>query len=769
MSLISAFTCAIEKKPSDFDPGKILQTIRTGGKRLKQLILQIRNRFEAELAITNGDRKKAKAAIDGLKKKLPGVTWSGRFSERAGDNLLEHSGLLCTDLDARGDTLPEVREKLLASPHVWALFRSPSGDGLKCIFRVRANAALHRASFRAVQQHVAKLTGVEIDQSCKDVARLCFLSFDLDLYHNANATEIEPVTEPEKPKPWVFSPNGVVDLNARQRIATELLGEIQWDSETHGFFACPGKHLHTTGDGERDCEVHLDGAPNVHCFHDHCAGILAGINHELQSRIGKAEYAEERSSSTSAGNSADNETITRLAALPLLEYDRQRKDEAARLGCRESVLDKLVEERRPKKTSNGLQGTAVTLADVEPWPEAVNGAEVLDAVADTFTRYIVLPPGAADAQALWCAHTHCHRAFPCSPRLNVSSPEKNCGKTTNRDTIALFVPRPLLTENLTTAVLFRLVDAQSPVILADEYDSWMSDNEELRGLLNAGHRQGAMVYRCEGDNNEVRGFAAYAPAVLCGIGSLPGTLHDRSIVITLERAKRGEVQTRFDSRHTEAEHELCRKLSRWCSDNLARLAASDPQLPEGVFNRLADNWRPLFAIAEIAGGDWPQRCADAFARLTRNDADADGIRILLLTDIQQLFTGERMFSKDLTGDLAQLTERPWSEVCRGKPITERWLARNLVPFGIRSGNIRIGEKQAKGYERAHFNEVFARYLPDWGFLSVPPSHTEVKTEKSIRPKDKAGTDEKTGSHEALGRWDACKTPEAQQAEEKLHL
>jgi len=80
MSLISAFTCAIEKKPSDFDPGKILQTIRTGGKRLKQRILQIRNRFEAELAITNGDRKKAKAAIDGLKKKLPGVTWSGQFS-----------------------------------------------------------------------------------------------------------------------------------------------------------------------------------------------------------------------------------------------------------------------------------------------------------------------------------------------------------------------------------------------------------------------------------------------------------------------------------------------------------------------------------------------------------------------------------------------------------------------------------------------------------------------------------------------------------------
>jgi hypothetical protein len=423
-----------------------------------------------------------------------------------------------------------------------------------------------------------------------------------------------------------------------------------------------------------------------------------------------------------AGSNSDDETIVRLAGLPVLEYERQRSDEAKRLGCRENVLDKLVDAKRPKK-NNTLQGFEVGLKDVQLWPEAVNGAEVLDAVADRFARYVVLPNGAADTLALFCAHTHCHKAFQCSPRLNISSPEKNCGKTTCRDMVALFVPRPLLTENLTVAVLFRLTDSQSPVILADEYDSWITDNEELRGLLNAGHRQGAMVFRVEGDAREVRGFSAYAPAVLCGIGALPSTLHDRSIVIPLERAKRGELQARFDLRHTEAEQTLCRKLARWCNDNLSRLTASDPQLPDGVFNRLADNWRPLYAIAEVAGGDWPRRCAEAFAKLTRNDVDADGIRILLLTDIQQVLTGERMFSKDLIEELARLTERPWPEVCRGKPISERYLARNLAVFGIRSRNIRIDEKQAKGYELADFHEAFARYLPKGGFLSVPPSHT----------------------------------------------
>lgn len=182
------------------------------------------------------------------------------------------------------------------------------------------------------------------------------------------------------------------------------------------------------------------------------------------------------------------------------------------------------------------------MADVEPWPESVNGSDVLNEIAETFARYIVLPDGAADALALWTAHAHAFRAFLCSPRLNISSPDKGCGKSTLRDVLAVFVPRPLSTENVTLAVLFRLVQKHKPTLLADECDAWLSDNEEIRGLLNSGHRRGGMAFRCEGDNHEVRGFNVFAPVVLCGIGSLPGTLHDRSIVVRLERAKRGELR-----------------------------------------------------------------------------------------------------------------------------------------------------------------------------------------------------------------------------------
>jgi putative DNA primase/helicase len=494
--------------------------------------------------------------------------------------------------------------------------------------------------------------------------------------------------------------------------------------------------------------------------------ILDALNCGLQ-LVAESTKAEEYFYDESYGDdecNSDDETLKHLAALSPVEYERIRKDEAVRLGFRASVLDKLVEGKRLllRPSENSLHGEAVALAAVEPWPDTVNGTEVLDAIAKIFAQYVALPDGAADALALWCAHAHCFKIFLCSPRLNISSPEKGCGKTTLRDVVALFVPRPLLTENMTTAVLFRLVDAQSPTILADETDAWLADNEELRGLLNAGHRRGAMVYRCEGDCNEVRGFAAYAPAVLCGIGALPSTLHDRSIVIRLERAKRGELQARFDSRHIEVEKELCRKLARWCSDNLARIAASDPQLPDGVFNRLADNWRPLFAIAEVAGGDWPKRCAGAFAKLTnRPNDDAESLRVLLLRDVQQIFAGEwpplaegeepspveRIFSHDLVEKLADMSERPWSEVCRGKRLTERWLARNLAAFGIRPRLLRIDDwRPSRGYCRADFDDAFTRYLSETGLPSVTPLQCEGKRDFSKCYRNDFVTDEKNAPH-----------------------
>src|SRR5439155_10936888 len=211
-----------------------------------------------------------------------------------------------------------------------------------------------------------------------------------------------------------------------------------------------------------------------------------------------------------APQNPDEETLQRLAALPVLEYERARESEAKKLKCRPAILDKLVHGKR-QNNGDALQGRGVNLPDVELWPEPINGAEVLAQTADTFRQYIALPDGAADVLALWCAHAHGFSIFPCSPRLNISSPEKNCGKTTLRDVVSVLVPRALLAENLSVAVLFRVIEQHEPTVLADECDTWLRDNEELRGMLNAGHRRGGQALRCEGESNEVRAFNVFAP------------------------------------------------------------------------------------------------------------------------------------------------------------------------------------------------------------------------------------------------------------------
>jgi hypothetical protein len=145
-----------------------------------------------------GNKAAAKLAIDALKKQLPGVLWSGQFLHRANEKLISHSGLLCADLDALGERLPESRKKLLTSPYLWALFLSPTADGLKAIFKVRADAAKHLGSFRAIERRVLDLTGKQIDQSRKDLAGLCFVSYDPDLYVTENAVELVGQTEHNK-------------------------------------------------------------------------------------------------------------------------------------------------------------------------------------------------------------------------------------------------------------------------------------------------------------------------------------------------------------------------------------------------------------------------------------------------------------------------------------------------------------------------------------------------------------------------------------------
>ena len=142
------------------------------------------------------------------------------------------------------------------------------------------------------------------------------------------------------------------------------------------------------------------------------------------------------------------------------------------------------------------------LPEIEPWPATINGAELLDELCDAIRQYLVLPSGGGETLALWAVHTHIFECFGHSPRLAITSPEKGCGKTTTLDVLAELVARPLSTSNATVSAVFRIVEMAKPTLLIDEADTFLKENDEPRGILNAGHRKGGQVTRTVGDDHE---------------------------------------------------------------------------------------------------------------------------------------------------------------------------------------------------------------------------------------------------------------------------
>jgi len=253
-------------------------------------------------------------------------------------------------------------------------------------------------------------------------------------------------------------------------------------------------------------------------------------------------------------------------------------------------------------------------------------------------------------------------------------------------------------------------------LLIDEADTFLPENEELRGILNSGHRQGGAVIRTVGEDFEPRSFSTYSACAIALIGRLPATLADRSVPIELRRRRADETIEAFRFDRTAHLDQLGRKVARWALDNAVRIRSADPAMPNGVVNRAADNWRPLLAIADAAGGGWPARARQAVQRTGASaTGDEQSVRVLLLSDIRAIFAErdlDRLSSAELVAALVAIEGRPWAEWKAGKPITANGLARLLTPFRITPGTIRTSSGTPKGYQRAQFEDAFARYLPN---------------------------------------------------------
>jgi len=344
---------------------------------------------------------------------------------------------------------------------------------------------------------------------------------------------------------------------------------------------------------------------------------------------------------------------------------------------------------------------------------------VLEDTSSFIRRFVVLSDEQLAAVALWTAHTHAIGAADTTPYIAVTSAEKRSGKTRLLEVIELLVHEALPTANISDAALFRAINELTPTLLLDEVDSIFGpkarDREDLRGMLNAGYRRGAVARRMGGPKmTTLEAFPVFCPKVFAGIGELPDTLNDRSIRIRLERRTRDEPIDRFRRRDVGPDAEMLHdRIADWLDPQLDELLALRPHLPDELDDRAQDCWEPLLAIAELAGGDWPRRARHAALLLSGNGArDDESLTAQLLADVRGVLeaSGESRYrTADLIEKLAEIEESPWGD-WRGKPITAHALSRLLKPFGIRTMPVWADGQTVRGYKVEQFADAFHRVL-----------------------------------------------------------
>jgi uncharacterized protein DUF3631 len=376
-------------------------------------------------------------------------------------------------------------------------------------------------------------------------------------------------------------------------------------------------------------------------------------------------------------------------------------------------------ERAPERPLTWL---APTPAELRP------GDQVLDDVTAFLNRFVVFPnEHCAPAVALWFAHTHAADRFYITPRLILDSAEPGSGKTRVLEVAALLVHSPESTISTTPAALFRLVSASRITILFDEVDAIFNakgGNEDLRGLLNAGYKQGATVTRCAGDakSMKIERFPVFAPVALGGIaGHMPATITTRAVTIHMRRRRSDQRVEQFRQRAAERDARPIREaLAAWIASVADQIAEAVPALPDGVVDRSAEIWEPLVAIADAAGGHWPETARKACAHFVLDSAQTVTEGVRLLADIRSVFLRhgtDRIPTKALIAELVDLEESPWGEF-EGKQLDGRRMARELGRYGVSPVAFKDdGNTTVKGYVtystkgQVGLSDAWDRYLP----------------------------------------------------------
>jgi len=426
---------------------------------------------------------------------------------------------------------------------------------------------------------------------------------------------------------------------------------------------------------------------------------------------------------------SDDEKIQWLASLKPLEYDRVRKEQATALQVRPATLDAMVKAAR----SDESEADRLPFAEVEPHPEPIDPAQLLDEVADTIRLFIVLDTEQAHAAALWCALTWFIDVVEVAPLAIINAPEKSCGKTQLLTVLGRMAYRPLPASNASASALFRAVEKWKPTILIDEADTFFRDNTELHGLVNAGYSSDGFVLRSEavGDSFEPRMFSVFSAKALAGIAlekHLPDATMSRGIVFNLRRKLSHESASRLRHADRDLFAVIAEKLARFAVDYSQQVRAARPSLPDVLSDRDQDNWDGLLAVASCAGDAWLARATAAALKLSGAGEKSQSTGNELLVDIQHIFEIkklDRISTADLIAALCADEELSWNTYNRGKQLSPKQLSNRLKGYDIASKQMRLNsyDNPYRGFEREQFTDAFLRYL-------TPPHNLPLHVTKS---------------------------------------
>ena len=411
------------------------------------------------------------------------------------------------------------------------------------------------------------------------------------------------------------------------------------------------------------------------------------------------------------------------------------KDPAAfarlRLQVKETkVLSMADFDRLTASSNDDSQPDSGIFAEVEPWADAVDGADLLDDITHALDRHVLADKETMRAAALWATFTWLVDMVQVAPIANITAPEKRCGKSILLTALGKLANRPLQVSNIAPAALFRSIELWSPTLLIDEVDAFLAAHEDARGILNAGFtRDSAVVIRCVGDDHIPTPFNVWGAKALCGIGKIADTLADRSVPLRLRRRTPGENVESLRHSDPALWEQLRSRLSRFALDSAEAISKARPTPIPGLNDRANDAWEPLLAIADLAGEHWPKSARNAAITLHGLEGEAPSVGAELLADVKAVFddkSASKIFSADLLNALIADEEAPWATWNRGKPMSPRQLSAKLADFGIKSTTVRAGFDVKKGYHLEQFGDAFGRYLSATGSsLSADTPSTSV--------------------------------------------